>query len=160
MKKPITTFIIPTLGRDTLERAIKSVGDHPYLVMEDVDKEGAGIMRNRMIEQVETEWVSFLDDDDTVTEDYVDRLEEEILLHPEAHIIHFREYFIRNGHMLPSRNVVEWGNIGICYSIQTEVVKRVPFRAEPFEDFEQVKRAHEAGYHVYFSPFMVYRVRH
>jgi len=66
-----TTFIIPSCGRDTLDRAIRSAEKAGGYVLWHLDKEkhGASAVRNQLIQQASTDWVSFLDDDDTVTED-------------------------------------------------------------------------------------------
>lgn len=155
----LTTFIISTIRRPTLERALKSVKDLPHLIGYDDHHEGPGAVRNRLIAQAATLWVSFLDDDDSITEDYVERLQEEIEKTPYADVIHFRQYFLR-GHILPSWPIVEWGNVGIAYSIQREVALQFPFRDVKYEDYDQVKRVSDAGKAVVFSPYITYRVRH
>lgn len=157
--KSLTTFIIPTIKRPTLQRAIESANGHPIIVLHDKDRIGPGDIRQQMIETVKTPWVSFLDDDDTITYDYVDRLKEEIAKHPEADVIHFREYFLW-GQLLPNWPVVEWGNIGICFSVKTKVALAHPFKSEPYEDYEFVRRIHEAGGNVVFSPHITYKARH
>lgn len=157
-----TTFIIPSINRPTLERAIKSVEriNQPYLVYHDDERAGAGHARQQLIKHVDTDWVSMLDDDDTITEDYVQRLEEEIAAHPDADLIHFRQYFINTGQVFPNWPEVAWGNIGISFSVKTKVARQVGYKSEPYEDFEFVKRVKEAGFNVYFSKYLVYRVRH
>lgn len=157
----LTTFIIPSIGRKTLNRAVDSVEKHgwKYLVGFDEHRRGAGVTRNRLIEQATTEWVSMLDDDDTIMCDYVERLAEEIAKHPNAAVIHFREYFLR-GSMLPAWPKVEWGNIGIPFSVRRDIALKHPFKAEPYEDFEFVKRLHLEGYEIVFSQYLTYRARH
>ena len=159
MKQPITTFIIPSCGRDTLQRAIDSVGDNPYLVMIDDEKRGPAVLRNEMIQKATTEWVSFLDDDDTVTSDYVQRLQEEIEAHPFVDIIHFREYFLW-GQVFPNWPKVEWGNVGISFSVRREIALKYPFQTEEFEDLRFVERITNEGYMIHFSPYITYHARH
>lgn len=144
----------------------------PYLV--EIDKQGIGAsaIRNGLIKHANTEWVSFLDDDDTVTSDYVERLREEIENHPEADLIVFREYFIADkmkekepdyaypDHFIWTAPVVHWGQIGIAFSVKKEVALKHPFLEEPNEDFHFVSRIDEAGYNVHFSKYLVYRARH
>lgn len=43
-----------------------------HLVGLDVEREGPAVVRNRLVEQVETDWVLFLDDDDLIDADYVE----------------------------------------------------------------------------------------
>lgn len=156
---PLTTFIIPSLKRKTLGRAIRSVSKYPFIVGYDDGEKGPGIVRNELIAKVETPWVSFVDDDDTIITDYVDRLQEEIIKTPYADLIHFRQYFLR-GQIIPAWPSVEWGNIGIAFSVRREIALQFPFEQEPFEDFEFVKRIKDAGKVVIFSQYLTYRVRH
>ena len=157
-----TTFIIPTLSRPTLSRAVASANKAgaSCIIMGDTNHKGAGEMRRKAIERAETDWVSFLDDDDTVTTDYVERLEEEIAGHPEADLIHFREYFVETGELLPYWPNVTWGNVGISFSVKTEIAKNIGFKSEPYEDYEFIKRVEAAGYNIFFSKYITYRVRH
>lgn len=164
----LTTFIIPSVDRPTLQRAIDSVSKQaPYLVEIDKQHIGASAIRNGLIKLANTEWVSFLDDDDTVTEDYVQRLKEESEAHPEADLIVFREYFISElmedgypDHYIWQAPVVHWGQIGISFSVKREVALKYPFLDEPNEDFHFVSRIDEAGHKIHFSKYIVYRARH
>lgn len=160
MAGQLTTFIIPSIDRDTLTRAVLSVEPHPFEVGLDKQREGAGIIRNRLIEKAKTEWVSMLDDDDTITEDYVQRLEEESKAHPEADVIHFREYFNDTGELLPYWPELTFSNVGVSFSVKRQVAIDNPFEAEPFEDYEFLKRLNDRGYIIHFSKYIVYRVRH
>lgn len=169
----ITTFIIPSVDRPTLQRAIDSASKQaPYLVEIDKKRIGAAAIRNGLIKLADTEWVSFLDDDDTVTDDYVKRLREESEKHPEADVIIFREYFIQDlmtsnrgddqypDHFIWQAPVVHWGQFGIAFSVKREVAMKHPFYDEENEDFHFVERLDKLGYKVHFSKYMVYRARH
>lgn len=157
--KQITTFIIPSIGRPTLDRAIKSIGDAPYLTTIDEERRGPAICRNEMIKEATTPWVSFLDDDDTVTEDYVERLREEVANHPDADLIYFKEYFLW-GQIIPKYPHCGWGNIGISFSVRRDVAIEMPFKSERYEDFEFVHRLERAGKKIVFSNYLTYRGRH
>lgn len=166
----LTTFIIPSIDRPTLQRAIDSAKNQaPVLSHIDVHKEGASEVRNELIKKAKTEWVSMLDDDDTVTDDYVRRLKEESEKHPEADVIIFREYFIGElmgdenkypDHFIWQAPVVHWGQVGIAFSVKREVAIKHPFIEEVNEDFHFVARIDEAGYKIHFSKYIVYRARH
>jgi glycosyltransferase involved in cell wall biosynthesis len=65
------TVLIPTIPgrRDQLDRAVLSAQRQTYppariLLQLDQDREGAAATRNKALQQVDTEWVAFLDDDD------------------------------------------------------------------------------------------------
>lgn len=168
----ITTFIIPSIDRPELQRAINSVNKTGANYLVEIDKHhiGASAIRNGLIKLADTEWVSMLDDDDTVTDDYVERLKEESEAHPEADVIIFREYFISefmdgNGRKYPDHfiwqvPVIHWGQIGISFSVKRKVAMEHPFIEEPNEDFHFIARLDEAGYKIHFSKYLVYRARH
>lgn len=168
--RDITTFIIPSIDRPELQRAIDSARKQaPYLVEIDKFHIGASAIRNGLIKLADTEWVSFLDDDDTVTDDYVQRLKEESEAHPEADVIIFREYFIQDlmeegnpypDHFIWTAPVVHWGQIGIAFSVKREVALKHPFLEEPNEDFHFIERIDQAGHKIHFSKYLVYRARH
>lgn len=173
MGNDLTTFIIPSVERPTLQRAISSARKQaPYLVGVDKDHIGAGPIRNDLIKQATTEWVSFLDDDDTVTEDYVQRLYEETKKHPEADVVIFREYFIQEfmgnehgddsypDHFIWQAPVLHWGQVGIAFSVKRQVALDHPFLEEVNEDFHFLERLDQQGYNIHFSKYMVYRARH
>lgn len=158
-----TTFIIPSVGRDTLERAVKSAEATGAKVLSDFDtkQEGPSVVRNRLIEQADTEWVSFLDDDDTVTPDYVERLEKELMMSPDADVVIFREYFL-NQTIIPAagKPFIEWGNVGISFSVKRTAALAHPFKRIRYEDYEFLKELEARGYLISFSPYMTYRERH
>jgi glycosyltransferase involved in cell wall biosynthesis len=154
-----TTFIIPSIGRPTLQRALDSVSGHPYLFHVDTERKGEAVVRNELIKQALTEWVSFLDDDDTIYPDYVQRLEEEIIAHPEADVIHFRSYFL-HGQVLPLVPEVMWSNVGISFSVKRQVALDNPFQTEAHEDWYFLERLEQAGYNIHFSKYLTYKVRH
>jgi hypothetical protein len=120
---------------------------------------GRSWVRNELIKQATTEWVSFLDDDDTVYCDYVDKLAQEIQAHPEADLIHFREYFMW-GQIFPNWPEVAWGNVGIPFSVKTEVALRHPFVEQEYEDVRFVEKLRDEGYNIHFSKFLTYKARH
>jgi glycosyltransferase involved in cell wall biosynthesis len=157
----LTTFVMPSINRPTVQRAIDSVERTGAFILwrEDKNNLGPGELRNRLIKRVKTPWVSFIDDDDTVIEDYVQRLAEEIEKNPEADLIHFKTYFPW-GQVLPQWPTVGWGNIGISFSVKTQVAKNFPFKDEPYEDYEFVHRLERMGHNIVFSPYLTYRARH
>jgi len=98
MKEKVT-FIIPTIGRESLINSINSlfnqtinnwkaiiifdgiksnilINDKRIKIIE-IDKKGVGVnssgeVRNIGMEMVDTEWIGFLDDDDIIADDYLE----------------------------------------------------------------------------------------
>lgn len=71
MIRDAVTVIIPTIPPRyaKLAAALMSIGTQnqlpeAVLIMEDRNREGSAAMRNRALGRVQTEWVTFLDDDD------------------------------------------------------------------------------------------------
>ena len=131
-KKIFITFIIPTLGRDSLIDAIDSllalkdpdwnaviifdgvknkftINDSRIKIIES-EKNGdkgvrnnAGAVRNIGLKYNHcSEWIGFLDDDDYLSSDYIDNLKEEISIHKNIEVCIFRMAY-HNGHILPEK---------------------------------------------------------
>jgi len=106
-----------------------------------------------MIQDATTEWVSFLDDDDTLFPNYVDLLKLEIKRNPKADVIHFREYF-EHGQILPLVPQVMWSNVGIAFSVRRKVALKYPFQTEPHEDWHFLERIQKGGHKIHFSNYL------
>ena len=138
------TFVIPSLNRDTLKRTIHSLLNQTnpnwkaIVVYDGVDGESfndnriktfkidklgefsphhgmAGLVRNYGIEKCDTEWIGFLDDDDTIDVKYVDTLENK---YNEYDFVVWRMQDL-NGTIIPKlgNNNLQFANVGIsfCY---------------------------------------------
>lgn len=75
----LITVVIPTIEEraDMLAEALESVGkqtvgEPAVLVAVDSDRVGPAEVRNRLVEQVCTPWILFLDDDDLLHADYLE----------------------------------------------------------------------------------------
>lgn len=135
------TFIIPTIGRETLKNSIDSLinqTDHDWnaiiifdgikknieitdnrIKMIEIEKIGvndiknnAGLVRNIGIKNVENSlWIGFLDDDDYLSHNYIINLKNEILINPNMEICIFRMAY-PNGSILPTK---QDKNINKCH---------------------------------------------
>ena len=118
----LITFIIPTIGRDTLKRTLESLihlsnsrwnaivifdGIDIIRYVEDdriqylkIDKIGfkncAGEVRNHGMKYVTTEWIGFVDDDDILLPNYVDSLLLELHKNPDVIIFRMAEHNLLN----------------------------------------------------------------
>lgn len=79
--RPRITVCIPSIPPRTalLQRALLSVEAQTYpayevIVAVDHDREGAAVTRNRALMQAKTGWVAFLDDDDEMYPQHLERL--------------------------------------------------------------------------------------
>jgi glycosyltransferase involved in cell wall biosynthesis len=111
------TFIIPTIGRNTLLNSINCLknqtvqswkaiiifdgiksnicnNDNRIKIVE-INKTGvgsnsAGNVRNYGISLVDTDWIAFLDDDDLIANDYIESFYNELKLYPSIDVLIFR----------------------------------------------------------------------
>lgn len=161
------TVIIPSKGRGTLKRALTSLvyQTNPnwvcYVILDGVEIKdsifddriiyysspkvgnginGAGLVRNKGIELSQTNWICFLDDDDTFTPDYINNLYEEITKNPDMDICIFRmSYSPDNNLILPpfGDEGIRVGQIGISFAVNKKFIddKNIRFTNSKIEDF-------------------------
>ena len=167
--EPKITFIIPTIGRSTLSKALQSLiamnnpnwraivmfdGIEPTISSSDfrisikkMEKKGklnyAGEVRNKAIKETQTEWVGFLDDDDALEPTYVDLLHDHIeKINPE--IVIFRMKNSLTNIVLPPLDAkdFELNFVGISFCLKRKLVIEEGFFFEPsrIEDYNLLNR--------------------
>lgn len=161
MKAEIT-FLIPTIGRDTLVNSLeslvmqsnglwKAVVVYDGIEVEEVVKDdrilyvrtdvkmgsrnvngNAGLVRNFGFGFVDTEWVAFLDDDDILTSLYV---EDFYKYNKSNDIVVFR--MMDRGMIIPNQsNVLSMNNIGISFAFRKVLLDNgVLFKNSDTEDY-------------------------
>lgn len=170
--EPLTTFIIPTIGRSSLDRAVASlrcqrsqrfkilavfdgVAPNSQLLRQDEilalpekmgklraageDHNSGGRVRNKGLELVTTPWVSFLDDDDCVSDKYVQELE----LADRECDLYVTRMVNHNDHSIiprPGDNFLRYNNVGINFSVRMSFVGDTRFINSPSEDWDFVWR--------------------
>ncbi len=147
------TFIIPTIGRETLSLTLQSLknqtitnwkaivifdGIEPNIsetdpritIIKTPIKLGqgynsAGLVRNYGIKFVNTEWVAFVDDDDSITPNYIESFLSELWLDPD--VIIFR--MTMDDRVCPSIDSTNFfiKNVGISFAVKTELVSKFIF---------------------------------
>jgi Rps23 Pro-64 3,4-dihydroxylase Tpa1-like proline 4-hydroxylase len=197
-KLPVATFIVPSIGRNTLTRTIDSLLllQNPNWnaivgfdgISEDVIKElgclsdkriryetikqkkgqgknFSGEVRNWLIQKATTPWICFVDDDDTVRLDYIDKLLEEISMNSDAQCIVFRMSFDKlDKHVFPPLNTIEpkLKEVGISFAVKKEFLDThsLQFRNGPSEDFDLLQKIYNISKKfIIFSKHIVYNVR-
>jgi len=186
-KKPLITFIIPTINRPTLDRTIKSVLKQTYsnwrcvVIFDGVDKIDfkdsritslsipktglvgpkngqSGLVRNEGIKISNSEWIGFLDDDDTLNEKYVETLVKNYLKYD--FVVWRMKY--RNGLVLPPQNLneLQFARVGISFCYKNKFDNLLFESNRDGEDFDFLKKLESLTKNFVIAPEVYYNVRH
>jgi hypothetical protein len=152
------------------------MSDHRFKLMVLESKAGqgnnsAGMVRNAALPHVDTPWLAFVDDDDTLSPHYVAWLLEEAMQNPSTDVLIFR--MARLGQrLLPPYDLpvvppaedrtFRSGFVGISFSMKTFIAQRDGFEfiPHPGEDFVLLNRLRLAGnYSMVMAEHIGYFVR-
>jgi glycosyltransferase involved in cell wall biosynthesis len=182
------TFIIPSLNRPTIKRTIESLFNQTSnqwkaIIVYDgvdgetfederikivkIDKTGlvgpnngqSGLVRNEGIKLVETEWVGFLDDDDSIDKNYVKTLIEN---YTKYDFVVWRMKY-ENGIVLPpfSMNELVFARVGISFCYKKSIFKELLFsQNRDGEDFDFLMELKKQSNKFIITPEVTYNVRH
>jgi len=148
----------------TNQYLLSILGDSRFLCLSitKLGKENhAGYIRNIGLELADTPWVGFVDDDDILTPNYVERLQEEITITPSADVIVFK--MADRGRIIPPLNYnnIIAGEVGISFAYRRSLIKEgFLFEPSSVEDFNLLKKMETAKKRIVFSPFVTYLVHH
>jgi glycosyltransferase involved in cell wall biosynthesis len=123
-------------------------------------RNSAGNVRNYALNFVETKWVGFVDDDDTLNKEYIDKLIEHINkdLNLDLVIFRMRE---RNGKtILPKVEDKDFkkNEVGISFCLKSQVAKQFNFIPSETEDFDLLERIRSNGKKIIISDYIGYNV--
>ena len=184
------TFIIPSIGRETLAQTLKSLQKQNYpdwkaivvfdgkkvpipkdLPFDDkridyirLDKKAgrsynsAGNVRNKAIPYINSKWVGFVDDDDSITPNYINNLLEESKMNLSSSCIVFRMY---NGNkLIPSPNTKNLviNDVGISYALKADIFSKYKFIPSKQEDFYHLLRLYKNNQKITLSDKLSYQV--
>jgi glycosyltransferase involved in cell wall biosynthesis len=118
----------------------------------------AGLVRNEGIKMCETEWIGFLDDDDTIHEDYVKTLVEKYL---QYDFVVWRMK-TTDGKIFPelTRNNIKINRVGISISFKSSIPNMSFDKNDDGEDFEFVNKLQNTTNNYIIAPEIFYNIRH
>jgi len=179
------TFIIPSLNRPTLERSVNSLikQKNPnwecVIIYDGVDgptfkddririikigKTGnivnnigqSGLVRNHGIKNVNTEWIGFLDDDDTLHPNYVNDLFKKYSNY-DLVIMRMKD---KLGNVFPrlSNTNIKFGNVGISICYKNKFGEILFDENKNGEDFDFVKKLTDLTENFIITPSVYYFV--
>jgi glycosyltransferase involved in cell wall biosynthesis len=179
-------FIIPTMGRSTLSRTLESLNkqtdmdwravvvyDNRYppsvnssdpRVFECVADVGghAGLVRNYGLDYAESEWLAFVDDDDWLSENYVDYLKkyQRDNASVTAFIFTYYDKINKNTVPHPRLKAIAECKVGISFAVKTAFVRENNIRFTPFavEDFRFLKSVQDLGGQIMITGELLYYV--
>jgi len=186
MNNPFITFIVPTIGRDTLKRTIDSLINQTnpnwncIVIYDGIESNEftderiksfssvklghftnihgtSGLVRNEGIKEVTTEWIGFVDDDDTLHPEYVETLEKKYLEHD---LVIWRMKF-DNGLIVPRLDdeSIHCGNVGISFSYRNKG-NFIFEKNWDGEDFTFVENLISHNFNYIITPEIFYNVNH
>ena len=99
----------------------------------------SGMVRNIALKDVSTEWIAFLDDDDTITSDYVELL---LSKYVNFDLVIFRMLCNKTNTTIPKQNDndIRFGNVGISFAFKAPEQPILFTKNRDGEDFDFVKK--------------------
>lgn len=141
---------------------------HYFYLKDKLGNEGnhhgnAGQVRNTIISKTDNiDWIGFVDDDDSLSPNYVKILEREIEEHPFDCCV-FRMKF-PDGKILPpfEMNELRQNYVGISFCVSKNFIdtNEIKFENNNAEDFLFLKQIHQKGGKIVLSSHVTYYVNH
>jgi len=182
------TIVTPTIGRSSLLQTINSVigqkdPNWKYVIVFDgvppnfssidsriktvaVSKTGiegtniAGKVCQIGVDLSDTEYVGFVDDDDTLKENYVSEFHKIVSTSDFDEIIFKMIY--TDGIIVPFDKYVDFGNVGMSFILRKQFLidKKISFDQHKFYDWKMTFDVWQNGGRIFFSDEVCYNVRH
>lgn len=183
----LITFIIPSINRPTIDNTIQSllnqtnpnwncfvlydgvIGkefDDPRVKTFNLQKLGkkgekhgnAGLVRNEGIKMCTSEWIGFLDDDDTIDSNYVDTLNKKY----QSYDFVVWRMKTTDGKIYPDlkRNNLIRNQVGISISFKNKFPDIIFDNNDDSEDFEFVDKLQNTTNNFIITPEIFYNIRH
>jgi glycosyltransferase involved in cell wall biosynthesis len=119
----------------------------------------AGRVRNYGINYAKTEWIAFVDDDDTIKDNYVEIFLYEINKY-KVDVVIFRMLFCDE--IMPHDKIDNFiiNNVGISFALKKSIFDNgIIFESSKEEDFHLLDKIRENGYKMMISPHLLYFVK-
>ena len=138
-----------------------SIKKHGVLSSKQLGQAGqAGQIRNIGMSMVTTPWIGFVDDDDVILPNYIEKLMEESSTLSNADLISFRMIDIEQLVPPPFCQGILPNQIGISFAIKTYLFKQgFLFKQSEMEDYHFVKDVHRAKKIIVLSSHITYLTR-
>jgi len=166
---------MPTLNRPSISYSVESIqnqtvkdwkliicgdGVQPPKFNDDriqtihIPKRNQSKARQATLPLVQTDWVAFVDDDDWITPDYLEKFLK--FTHNSDVII---SQMLYQGNVIPQEHKIIYATVGICFAVKTEIWKKNPMPDPHGEDFKFLKSLEEQNYKISFTDYCGYFVR-
>lgn len=125
-------------------------------------KNNAGNVRNVAMRKVSTEWIGFVDDDDTLSPEYVKILKNEVELHdPDTVIFRMKNNTYESVLPIPGINTFPpICGVGISFCMKKTVFDSgCIFIPSDYEDYHLLKKIKDSGYKIILSDHIGYFIR-
>ena len=124
----------------------------------------AGLVRNWIISNINNnyEWIGFVDDDDTLSSDYIERLIQNINYTDFDCCVFRMRYDAENIKIIPPLNMVEirQNYVGISFCVKRNFIidSNIKFINSNSEDYQFLENIHLKGGIIYLSEYITYNV--
>lgn len=124
----------------------------------------AGLVRNWIISNINDnyEWVGFVDDDDTLSSDYIEKLVQDINYTDFDCCVFRMRYDAENIKIIPPLNMVEirQNYVGISFCVKKDFIinNNIKFINSNSEDYEFLENIHLKSGIIYLSEYITYNV--
>ena len=186
--KNVITFIIPSIGRDSLKYSVESLinqtsenwkaiivfdgcknnleetlNNDKFSIYEIEKTSGvinqASEVRNYALQYVNTKWVAFLDDDDTISNDYVEYfLKQTNIFQFDLFIYRMINKDLKIFPSLESKDIIPC-DVGISFIVKKTVFDCVSFKNSHCEDYDFLNLVKKNNYLILISNTIKYFVK-
>lgn len=181
------TFIIPSINRESLQKTVKSLLNQTNpnwecIIIYDgvngpsfdderirtliIPKSGgnsphhgmSGLVRNHGLNECTTEWIGFLDDDDTIHENYVDTLFKK---YSNYDFVIWRMVDL-SGRIIPSiwNNNISFGEVGISFCYKNKFNNLLFDNNRDGEDYDMILKLKSMSDNYIITPEVYYKINH